>query len=373
MALEIYLRKHNPIPGAHINGSITVRPPPGTDFDPSSFSISLVGISETRIITGKGATQEVHESSNTFLKLEEEIETQSKTLEWGHVCHFHIAIPEDPVSARSTAPDMLWLMRRSQPQTLPPSWDFGSGNTIVYSLEASLFDEVLKREIKASRVLEFCKDRAIEVPDPQIANLIQEKPLAAQDNINSQSTLKLALECPQVFTQAQRFPLTLRLLNDHGRTKSSPPPEVLLKSCLVEFLAHTSIKTEDNAQDRWTEKHTIASFDTCSTESHAESPSIIPQGLDLAMLFGNTSVPLHHPPTFESRDIEHSYGVGVSAIVECEGDAFEFKFEVDPVTVLAAVWVGAVYAKAEAVWARARATGRAGVTSDDFKSSDDLS
>ena len=349
MALTMYVPITHAKPETHLAGSITLRPRPGTDFDVRTFTISLLGVSKTRIITGNGSSEEIHESTAIFLKIEKEIHRGPMVLESGHVCHFNFAFPEDPASTQpnSVDADLPHIRAKPKAQALPPSGEFGSGNLIAYSFEASLVDENSQSEIKASAMLEFSKTREVEVPDPQITTTVQEQLLASQDSIIGPSSFRLALDSPQIIIQEQSFPLMLRLSHEHSRTTSSPQSAVLLKSCLMQLLANTAIQSENNTQNHWTNKHTIASRDLRSLEPKAGAPSITTKGLDMGLLLRNPSIPLHYAPTFECTNIQRTYGLEVSLTVECGGETFDLKFEVGPVTVLAAEYVGEGRAKEE--------------------------
>ena len=241
--------------------------------------------------------------------------------------------------------EMRLLRPKPEPQTLPPSGEFGSGNLIAYSLEASLIDENSQSEIKASTMLEFSKTRAVEAPDPQVITTVQEKILAGQDSILGSSNFELALDSPQIVIQEQPFPLTLRLLNEHSRTISSPSTIVLLKSYLVQLLANTAIESENNTQNHWAKKHAIASRDLYSLESKAGAPNITTEGLDMGVLLHNLNIPLHYVPTFECTNIQRAYGLEILLTVECREETVDLKFEGGPLTVLAAEHVGVGCAK----------------------------
>lgn len=352
MALKMYVPITHAKPETHLSGSITLRPHPGTDFDLRTLSVSLVGVSKTRIITGDGPSEEIHESSVVFLEIQKEIHRGPMVLGSGHVCQFNFIFPEDPASAQynHVLADMPHIRAQPKPQALPPSGEFGSGNLIAYSFEASLIDENSQSEIRASSLLEFSKTREVDVPDPQIITIVQKKLLASQDSILGPSSFGLALDSPQVIIQEQPFPLMLSLSHEHSRTTSSPLLTVLLKSCLVQLLANTAIQSENNTQNHWTNKHIIVSRDFCSVDSKAGAPSITTEGLDMGLLLRTPSIPLHYPPTFECTNIQRTYGLEVSLTVECGGETFDLKFKVDPVTVLAAEHAGTRRAKEEAIW-----------------------
>ncbi len=268
-------------------------------------------------------------------------------LESGHVSHFNFAFPED-IGSGDTASEqdkafkeeMDSLLGTPKAQALPPSGEFGSGNSITYSLEASLIEENYHHEIKASTTLEFSKTREFEAPDPQIITIVQEKLLASQDSTLAPLRFNLTLDSPQVIIQEQPFPLMLQLSHGNSRTTSSPPTTVLFRSYLVQLLENTAIQSTNNTQDYWTNKHPIASWDLSSLESNARAPSITTQGLDTEVLIHNLSIPLRYAPTFDCENIELTYGLEVSLTVEYAGETFDLGFDVGAMTVMAAEWVG---------------------------------
>lgn len=71
--------------------------------------------------------------------------------------------------------------------------------------------------------------------------------------------------------------------------------------------------------------------------------------MDLGQLLRNRTIPLRHPPTFKSNNIECAYGLEILVIAACGGNDFELKFEVGAITVLAAEYVGEKRARDQAI------------------------
>ena len=221
-------------------------------------------------------------------------------------------------------------------QALPPSGEFGSGNMVAYSFEASLIDEYSDSEIKASKILQFSKTREVETPEPQIITIVQEKIIDRQDMILNLSSFKIALDIPKVIVQGQAFPLRLRLLHEKSHSTSSPPPMVLLNSSEIQLLENTFIQSENKTKDQWTKKYTMASRDFPSFEPESGGSGVTTGGMDLAALLHNPITPLQLAPSFECPNIQRTYGFEISLTPECGEQVFELMFALDSVTVLAA-------------------------------------
>ncbi len=57
MSLKMNISTTHAKPGTLLSGTITLRPDAGAVFDIQTFSISLLGISKTRIITDNGPSK----------------------------------------------------------------------------------------------------------------------------------------------------------------------------------------------------------------------------------------------------------------------------------------------------------------------------
>ena len=321
--------------GLYCNGCLVTYPGPGREFHSNPLRISLIGVSRTCIITGEGLEREVHQSCETFLNIQREPYGGPEVLEHGRATLFWIQVPHDPASKRSGVFNPPWSYEEPKPQALPPSGEFGSGNTVTYSVEVLLVDENSRQHIKSSKPLTFSMTREIEAPDPEIITTISEQGLVSP----GQSTFKLALDGPRIIVPEQALPLNIRIVYGEAHITEFSRPTVLLRSGLLQLLENTFIQSEDNTNDQWTNKHTISSVPQFG--SNAEAPSITTQGLDLGLLLQNPRISQHFPPSFASPNIQRTYGLLLSLIVECGGDTFELAFGIDPVTLLGAEHIDA--------------------------------
>lgn len=131
MALKMRVLITHAKPELCMGSTIALHTHPCTQPGVITLSISLIGVSKTRIITSNGSSEEINESSIEFLRIKKDIHKGPLMLEPGSVCWFNFRIPEDPASAQHDPLDveMPWLRNKPSPQTLPPSSDFGSATS----------------------------------------------------------------------------------------------------------------------------------------------------------------------------------------------------------------------------------------------------
>ena len=345
MALHMRIPKTCAKPGAYINGTLTVRPDAGMDFDVEILTVTLLGLSETCITTGSGHDQLTEKSSDTFLKLEKTMEKAPLVLGSGCVRHFYLIFPDDPgfIQHDPKLADLPHVREKPKPQVLPPSGDFGSGNSIVYRVDASLVDKNSQREIKATTLLDFSPTRTVDVPDPQTVSIVRKQLFASEYGGECLEIYKLALDGPQTVVQEQPFPITLRLEDEHSQATYTTLPTLSMNKCVVELLATTVIQDRNKSQDSWTTEYTIASR---MWEPNTSAPCITAAGLDLGMLLGPLFILKQHEPSFECNNIQRTYCIAVSVEVGHEvGAVAEIRFQTDLLTLLAAEYVGTEIAK----------------------------
>lgn len=339
MSLRMRVSRPYAIPGSCCTVTIFSQPNPGIDFKAKSLIITLLGVSKTRIITGDGPNEETHESSATFLEISKQIYSGPMLLEDGHVSRFHFQFPDDPILTYYHPDDMDWFRDRDapKPQSLPPSGDYGSGNTIVYSFDVCLVDEISDSEIKASTKVNFTPTREPEVSHPQSVTSVKEiELLAGPDSPLDASSLKLALASPQFIIQDQTFPLKLYSLHEvqAAYLSSLHPPTILLKSALTQLLVNTSIQSGDNTREHRMDRRTVVNFS--STDSNAEAPYITMQELDLGALFQSLSISSVFASSFASPNIQRTYGLEILLVVESGGKTYDVVFKLGEVTLLGA-------------------------------------
>ena len=316
MALQIHVRDKSLKQGDQLRGFVTLDPDAGSEYNLKTLLIRLLGVSKTRITTGKGINEKIHKNSVTFLELEKEYQTGPATLKSGHVSQFLIDTPEDPASARDR--DELrtpHLMQKPKPQTLPPSTDFGFGNLIAYKVEAFAVTEDHQISIRSSAGVEYIQNRFVEVPDPQIITVLQEHRLYSRDDLIS-SRLEFAIDAPRIVALGQNFPLILRLLPKDKQGDVDKVPEVILRSCSVQLLVHTSVSGEDQIESEWTTRYRL-DRDAHSKYRSNEIRQISSQGIDLRKISPDLRIPRPYTPTLKSPNIERTYGLTIWATVQC--------------------------------------------------------
>lgn len=84
-------------------------------------------------------------------------------LRHGRVSALNFILPEDP--SVEDQPDLPWSNRKPEKQALPPSGDFGQGNSIACSMEILIGDEISRRKITVIAPLTFSPTRATETPE----------------------------------------------------------------------------------------------------------------------------------------------------------------------------------------------------------------
>ena len=162
MSLKIFVERSTNGPGSFVNGTVTAKPEPEADFYVKTYSIRLIGKSSVKCMKDNGLDEEVHESSLTFFHMEDKMYEHDFVLRRGRVSDFLFIFPEDPTFEGQ--PNKVWSHRLPEKQALPPSGDFGQGNSIAYSLEISIEDEISGREITATTPLTFSPTRVMETP-----------------------------------------------------------------------------------------------------------------------------------------------------------------------------------------------------------------
>jgi hypothetical protein len=72
---------------------------------------------------------------------------------------------------------MYWLNGLPQSQALPPSGNFGPGNTIVYQREVNGMEEGSDRHIKTKQLLTFSMTRKSPAYNPEMITSVQQRPI----------------------------------------------------------------------------------------------------------------------------------------------------------------------------------------------------
>ena len=160
--------------------------------------------------------------------------------------------------------------------------------------------------------------------------------LALQQNMTS---VKLALDSPNIIVQESPFPLVLRLLNEIVIGTVSKPPVIRLTSCLLLILEHTVTVTQiqSNIETSSPKKHVIARQDLSCAGSPKEPPIIPKEGLDIAELLNHPIINSTFAPTFKIANIQRSYSMKVQLEVVCDEEKVNFTFDLGLVSLLPAV------------------------------------
>ena len=336
MSLQMRLTSMYGFPGSVLDGYIISRPEPGMQFTTKSLTVTLLGRSRTRVPSHGTAGNTVHESSENILKigqtLYEQVPIISNVLEDGERSHFSIRFPEDATFKHIQANIATWprILHLPDARTLPPTGEFGVGNTIEYSVEAGVIDQTSGDAITTSSPITFSLTREDIAPDPKLTNVVQTRSLTSQSYDLNYRSIRLALDGPTTIAQDNSFPLALKLLNII-EDRPSPRATVSLRSGFIQILQHTVAWTGDDYGNRSTDVHTIVSRDFASKDG---APQITKEGTDLAALFHSPSISQDFPPSFRCANIERTYGLKVDLAVGFEAEEFEFSFDIKPVTIL---------------------------------------
>lgn len=328
MSLELLIDNTHAKPGFNRAGMIIIHAPNETTITAKAFFVRLLGISKTRISTSENYIEKIHESSAVFLEIRKDLGTGTRVLEDGQMCQFQFWFPEDP-TAKSRFPDLLdlnWILELPQPQTLPPSGNFGSGNIIAYKFEIIIIEEDSDRHIKADQDLTFSVTRGIRLPDPKMISTVQKRPIHGRAELDDSQHLSLALECAVEFVQGEPVSLWLKVV-DRNEPSSA---KVLLKSSTVQLIEKTAIQGDNHLENQWTDKYVIA-----SRVFERNLPTITTQATNLGALLHDPSIPLNHPPTFSCINIQRTYGMSILLLAEIVGcRTLEYRFDLDSVTLL---------------------------------------
>ena len=336
MSLQMRLTPTYGFPGSVLNGCIISRPEYGMHFITRSLTVTLLGRSRTGVPSRSTAEDAVREGSENFLKLGhilyEQVPVISDVLENGQRSQFCIRFPEDATFKHIQANTAKWPRTHDLPEArnLPPTGEFGLGNTVEYSVKAGVINQASGDEITTSIPITFSLAREEIVPDPKLTNVVQARLLTDKLQDLSYRSIRLALNGPTTIAQDNSFPLVLKLLEiiEGG---PSPKTTVSLRSGFIRLLQHTVAWTNDGFGHRWTEEHTIVSRDFFSDDG---APLITKEGTNLAALFLNPSVSQDFPPSFKCTNIERTYGLKVGLAVRLEEHECEFSFDINPVAVL---------------------------------------
>ena len=323
-------------PGSVLDGCIISRPEDGMPFIRRSLTVTLLGRSRTRVPSRSTSEDAVHEGGEHFLEIGqiiyEQVPVLSDVLENDERSHFRIRFPEDATFKHIQANTAKWPRTLELPEarTLPPTGEFGFGNTIEYSVKAGVINQASGDEITTSIPITFSLAREEIVPDPKLTNVVQARLLTDRPQGLSYRSIHLALNGPTTIAQDNSFPIVLKLLDLIG---DRPPPKapVSLRSGFIQLLQHTVAWANDNYGHRWTEVHTIVSRDFFSNDG---APQITKEGINLAALFLNPSVSRDFPPSFKCSNIERTYGLKVGLAVGYEEHECEFLFDINPVAIL---------------------------------------
>lgn len=330
MSLELLMENTHAKPGLNRAGMIIIHAPNEKTITAKAFFVRLLGVSKTRISTSEDHIKKIHESSAVFLEIRKDLRTRPTVLEDGLRCQFQFRFPEDP-TAKSRFPDMLdlnWTLELPQPQALPPSGNFGSGNTIAYKFEVILIDENSDRHIKADQDFTFSVTREVQLPNPKMIITVQKRPFDGRAGLAGSQHLNLALECAIEHVQGEPLSLWLKLV-DRNEPSSA---KVLLKSSTVQLIEKTAIQGDNHLENQWTDKYVIA-----SRVFERDLPTITTQATNLGALLHDPRIPLDHPPTFSCINIQCTYGMSILLLAEIEGcRTLEFQFDLDSVTLLPA-------------------------------------
>ena len=319
-------------PDSFVNGTVTAEPEPGADFYVKMYSIRLIGESSVKSVKDNGLDEEVHESSLSSFHMEDKMYEHDFVLRRGRVSDFLFILPEDPTFEGQ--PNLVWSDRLPEKQALPPSGDFGQGNNIAYSLEISIEDEISCREITATAPLTFSPTRVMETPEVDMMTTMQVELVDLQQNMTS---IKLALDSPNIIVQESPFRLVLRLLNEIVNGTFSKPPAIRLISCLLLILEQTVTQSQSIIETSSTKEHVIARQDIFCAGSPKELPVIPKEGLDTAELLDRPITDSSFAPTFKTANIQRSYGMKVQLEVICVEEKVSFTFDLGLVSLLPAV------------------------------------
>ena len=336
MSLQISLFVAYGFPGSVLDGCIIARSEHGMRLTNKSLTVTLLGRSKIRV-PSPIAADSVREGREIFLKitqtLNEQIPLLSDFLADGERSDFRIRFPEDAtfkhIKANTTT---AWprLCELPEAKTLPPTGEFGLGNTIEYSVEAGVINQASGVEITISMPITFSPAREEIVPDPKPVNIVQARMLTNKPQHLDFRSIRLVLNGPTIIAQDNGFPLVLNLLDIIGG-HPFPQPTVSLQSGFIRLLQHTEAWTNDDYGHRWTDVHTIISRDFCA---NGGPPQLTEEGTDLAALFLSPTISREFPPSFRSTNLERTYGLKVGLAVEFEDRVCEFSFDIDPVAIL---------------------------------------
>ena len=335
MSLQMHLTPTYGFPGSVLEGCIISKPEYGMHFVKKSLTVTLLGRSRTRVPSRNTAEDAIREGSHNFLQIGqiiyEQVPVVSDVLEDDERSQFRVRFPEDATFKHIQANTAKWPRNLDLPEarTLPPTGEFGFGNTIEYSVKAGVINQASGEEIANSIPITFSLTREEIVPDPKLTNVVRAGLLTNRPQGLKHCSVRLALNGPTTIAQDNSFPLEVKLLEIIDAVPS-PEATVSLQSGIIQLVQHTVAWNHDDGH-RWTGVHAIASRQFFSND---RAPQITREGINLAALFLNPSVSRDFPPSFKCSNIERTYGLKIGLAVGFEEHECEFSFDINPVAVL---------------------------------------
>ena len=290
-----------------------------------SVTATLKGVSRSRVSTQNGAQRQAHESETTFLEMVDQGHFyHGRLLDDLYVATFDFRFPEDPV-LREHYP-MVPPFDDIEPQALPPSGKYGSGNSIEYYFETCLTatDGTKRMVRRIKKNIEFTPTRepeAMDMPRSTITNHVDFMDAAGP---MGQSQMIFDLEYPTVVAQREPFDLNLIL-------KSSPSLDVFFHSCTVQLVENTCASVSDTLRESWMTEHTIGS------EVHINDFDARPLiNASPKTVLEYLTVPATCAASFATPNLQRTYSLRVIVMLQCGGQSQEMLYNTGNVTLLGA-------------------------------------
>ena len=296
----------------------------GENCHVESFTATLKGVSKSRVTTQYGAQRQAHESEITFLEMVDQGHDQGRLLDHIYSASFQFRFPEDPV-LRDHYP-MVPPFDDVEPQALPPSGKYGSGNSIEYYFETCLttMDGTKRMVRKIKKNIDFTPTREPQAMDMPRATITKQVELMDAAGPTSQSQMIFDLEYPTVV--AHREPFTLNLI-----LKSLPSPDIFLHSWTVQLVESTCASVSDTLKEFWMTDHTLGS------EVHINDFDARPLiNASPKTVLENLTAPVTCAVSFATPNLQRTYSLQVIVMLQCGGQSQEMLYNTGNVTLLGA-------------------------------------
>lgn len=296
----------------------------GENCSVESLTATLKGVSKSRVSTQDGAQSQAHESEIIFFETEDQAQHSDRLLDLLHCASFEFRFPEDPLYYEHYP--LVPPFDDVEPQLLPPSGNYGSGNSIEYFYEICLTagNDTKRMVRKIKKNIDFTPTRAPQALDMPLSTITNQIEFMDAAEPTRQFQMIFDLEYPTVV--AQREPFTLNLI-----LKSTPSPDIFLHSWTVQLVESTCASVPDTLKEHWMTDYTLGS------EVHINDLDTRPLvNASPITVLEDLTVPGTCAVSFSTPNLQRTYSLQVVVVLQCGDQSQEMLYKTENVTLLGA-------------------------------------